>query len=236
MLRSETYTISPTQITQVVYAEPYPSPNPQSASMGKHQHSRIGGLLKRGIETTLPGFKERSLLDLGGPVQTEKSVQKWVGESLLLRATLDVLIGKGFVVEIKPHVRQTHLMQLMFNCLAASNGVPAEGALYSYVGQEKAYLLDRGGQDFWPTGVTLCTLAHTILNCQAQIDSLKHQRKLSKRSINGQHTFDSMRPDGDDYGQVSRLAEQAMDARADFDPLFRTTAAALTQTIHPIRV
>lgn len=162
--------ISATEIRQIVSGERPPWGDQESAALGKAQHKRILDALGEQITPTLPGFSTRTTavpIDSGQIIGRGQLLSVEMNENLQLKVKPDAVVWDGKAVsciEIKPAYHPLNLLQLMYECMAASEtyGGPIQGFLYLYGGKDSVQTLQNGGQPFWEQGKEIAGLSHEI--------------------------------------------------------------------------
>ena len=162
--------ISATEILQIVSGERPNWGDQKSATLGKAQHRRILDALEEQITPTLPGFSSRTTavpIDSGQILGRGQLLNIVMNENLQLKVKPDAVVWDGSAVsciEIKPAYHPLNLLQLMYECMAASEtyGGTTQGFLYLYGRRDSVQTLQNGGQPFWEQGKEIAGLSHEI--------------------------------------------------------------------------
>lgn len=162
--------ISATEIRQIVSGERPPWGDQDSAARGKAQHRRILDALEEQITPTLPGFSTRTTavpIDSGQIMGRGQLLSIEMNENLQLKVKPDAVVWDGKAVsciEIKPAYHPLNLLQLMYECMAASKtyGGTIQGFLYLYGREDSVQTLQNGGKPFWEQGKEIAGLSHEI--------------------------------------------------------------------------
>mgnify|MGYP001576998764 CR=1 FL=1 len=162
--------ISVTEIRQVVSGAGRNWGDQDSAALGKAEHKRILDALVEQVTPSLPGFSSRTTavrIDSGQIMGREELLNIEMNESLQLKVRPDAVVWDGETlscIEIKPAYNSLYLLQLMYECMAASEtyGGAIQGLLYLYGRRDTVKILQNGGKPFWDQGKKIAVLAREL--------------------------------------------------------------------------
>lgn len=166
--------IAATDVVSILRAERYHSWDTKKALAGKQAHKRILDSLTEQINPTLPGFDVRStavVIPVGRMVGREQTISIAMSDKVNLSVAPDATIWDGTqlsCVEIKPSFDEYHLLQLMYECMAANevygggSGAMIQGLLYLYRSGDSVRQLKGGGRECWEAGKRIAVLASEI--------------------------------------------------------------------------
>ncbi|MBP6989450.1 hypothetical protein KBB48_01595 [Candidatus Shapirobacteria bacterium] len=224
---AEKKTITPSEIIYVYNNGPPDNIDRDAIRRGMEAHRRITNEIVQG---KIPLALQRAGV-ISNLMVREKRVSKEIGpHGLCLNAQCD-LINPRVVIELKPgrEIRGRYLLQAAIGVIAS--GKETDAIVFLYESGEATLIRREKISECQPKILEIARAARVILDNQARVDELR-KNPPPRRKLTGisELAFET-RWIGGDVTEKSRLGQETVEARKQFD----TNIQIVTRILNPLR-